>query len=63
MVLMRLIKGIPSESQDRKGTNKKRIFSCPRESKEFEANIFYLLEAITFQFGLTDFQPSLKLFI
>ena len=37
------------ESKDRKGTNTKRIFSCPRESKEFEAEIFFLLEAIIFE--------------
>ena len=29
-------KGIQNESKDRKIINKKRIFSCPRESKEFE---------------------------
>ena len=37
------------ESKDRKGTNTKRIFSCPRERKEFEAKIFFLLEAIIFE--------------
>ena len=51
MMLMRRFKGIPSESKDRKGTNKMRIFSCRRESKELEATIFYLLEVIIFQPG------------
>ena len=36
-------------------TNKMRIFSCPRESKEFETKIFYLHEAIRFQPGLKFF--------
>lgn len=41
--------------KDRKETIKGRIFSCPRESKEFEAKFFDLLEAIIFQ-------PRLKFF-
>ena len=41
MVLMRLIKGIPCESKERKGTNKKRIFLCPTASREFETKFFW----------------------
>ena len=32
--------GIPSESKDRKGTNKKRTFSFLRDSKEFDSKTF-----------------------
>lgn len=34
-------KGIPSKSENRKETNKKKIFSCSRESQEFESKIFW----------------------
>ena len=47
------------EYQVKVKTEKEQIktkFSCPRENKEFEAKIFYILEAVIFQ-------PRLKLFI